>query len=66
MVLAASFTSPGIMFAGTRFLFLFLKKFNLKTKRQGDISPPKIKNETFVVSTSTSGKSRLSTEGWPS
>lgn len=52
MVLAASFMSPGIMFVGIRFLFL---KFNLKT------SPPKVKNETFFVSTSALGKCRLST-----
>lgn len=54
MVLAASFMSPGIMFVGIRFLFLFLK-FNLKT------SPPKVKNETFFVSTSALGKCRPST-----
>lgn len=30
MVLAASFVSLGIMFAGIRFLFLFLKKFENK------------------------------------
>lgn len=59
MVLAASFMSPGIMFVGIRFLFLFLK-FNLKT------SPPKVKNETFFVSTSALGKCRLSTWGRPS
>lgn len=57
MVLAASFTSPGIMFVGIKLLFL---KFNLKT------SPPKVKNETFLVSTTALGKSRLSTEGRPS
>lgn len=57
MVLAASFTSPGIMFVGIKLLFL---KFNLKT------SPPKVKNETFLVSISALGKSRLSTEGRPS
>lgn len=35
MVLAASFTSPGIICRGQCFVvFLFLKKFNLKTKQQ--------------------------------
>lgn len=63
MVLAASFVSLGIMFAGIRFLFLFLKKF--ENKKQWDISPPKVKNETFLVSTSAWGKGRLSTQGWP-
>lgn len=51
MVLAASFTSPGIICRGQCFVVvLFLKKFTLRTKQQKQwYQPPKVKNETFLV-----------------